>query len=252
MPVGVSKADGVVSLDDLPSVEVANQAILMMDRFLAHVASKPAKRAGSRKVRLYRLSPVDVARRWKESLDTEAKYFLETLDHAGHDLDPKVRAWILETPLGPKQPVLIRAALRRVVQDEIDTGRLDVTDATTRYKEAIANQKLLFFVSQNSDVNTLHDQALRERFSFFGFSPDNIVTIEQEVARGLTVNADGRVSFVDEPYGADAAGHLYALIQAARTTGFTTCCYTPSGRAIKPMGLDAFSYVISRGIAPNI
>ena len=188
---------------------------------------------------------MDVARRWKESLDTEAKYFLDTLDHAGHDLDPKVRAWILETPLGPKQPVLIRAALRRVVQDEIDAGRLDVADAATRYKEAIANQKLLFFVSQNSDVNTLHDQALRERFSFFGFSPDNIITIEQEVARGLTVNADGRVSFVDEPYGLDAAGHLYALIQAARTTGFTT--YTPSGRAIKPMELDAFSYAISRG-----
>jgi hypothetical protein len=241
IPVGVAKAD-VVSLDNLPSAE-ANQAIL--DGHVLHTLFQAGEASRFAEGPLYRLSPVEVARRWKESLDTEAKYFLDTLDQTGHDLDPAVRAWILETPLGPKQPVLIRAAIRRVVQDEIDGGRLDPAEAPARYKEAIANQKLLFFVSQNSNVNTLHDQSLRERFSFFGFSPENLITIEQEVARGLKVDGDGRVTFVDEPYGHDAAGHLYALIQAARPTGFTT--YTPSGRAIKPMELDAFSYAISRG-----
>jgi hypothetical protein len=241
VPVGVAKAD-VVSLGDLPSAE-ANQAIL--DGQVLHVLFQAGEASRFGEGPLYRMSPVDVARRWKDSVDTETKYFLDTLDQTGHDLDAKLRAWILETPLGPKQPVLIRAALRRVIQDEIAAGRLDVTEASARYKDAIAKQKLLFFVSQNANVNALHDQSLREQFSFFGFSPENIITIEQETARGLSIDEHGQVSLLDEPYAHDAAGHLYALIQAARTTGFTT--YTPSGRAIKPMELDAFSYAISRG-----
>ena len=43
----------------------------------------------------------------------------------------------------------------------------------------------------------------------------------------------------------DAAGHLYALMQASRPGDFTT--YTESGRPIKPMEIDAFSYFVTRG-----
>jgi hypothetical protein len=241
VPIGVAKAEAV-ALDDLPTAD-ANQAILngqvLHTLFQAGEASRFA--AGP----LYRLNPVEVARRWTDSIDPETKYFLNTLDQTGLDVETDVRSWILGTPLGPKQPMLIRAALRRVVQDEIDAGRLDAADAPARYQAAIANQKLLFFVSQHADVNALHDQSLREHFSFFGFAPENMLTIEQEVARGLSVDGDGRVALIEDDHAHDAAGHLYALIQAARTGGFTT--YTPSGRAIKPMELDAFSYAISRG-----
>jgi hypothetical protein len=241
VPIGVAKAD-VVSLDDVASFD-ANQAIL--DGQVLHVLFQAGEASRFGQGPLYKLNPVEVARRWGDEADAEVKYFLESLSEAAQDTDGPARAWILETPLGPKQPVLIRAALRRVIQEEIGSGRLETSDAIARYKEALANQKLLFFVSQHGDVNALHDQSLTERFAFFGFKPENVMTIEQEVARGIKADADGRLLLVDESYAHDAAGHLYALIQAARTGGFTT--YTPSGRPIKPMELDAFSYAISRG-----
>jgi hypothetical protein len=132
-----------------------------------------------------------------------------------------------------------------VVRQEIEAGRLSPQDAVKRYEQAILNQKILFFVSRRGEVNQAHDEALRKNFKFFGFNPENIMTIEQELAHGITAGEDGKLSLLTEDGSADAAGHLYALIQASRAGDFTT--YTESGRPIKPMETDAFSYAIGRG-----
>jgi hypothetical protein len=65
------------------------------------------------------------------------------------------------------------------------------------------------------------------------------------LASGLTADEEGNLSLMKEEWAKDAAGHLYALLQSARAGDFTT--YTESGRPIKPMEMDALSYLSSRG-----
>lgn len=239
VPVGVAKAD-VVDLHESASAE-ANRAIL--DGEILHVLFQAGEASRFAEGPLYRLNPMQVAARYPE--DIELSFYLKGITQERTELSKATMDLLTETELGPKQPLLIRAALRRVIQNEIEAGRLEPSEALVRYRVALSKQKLLFFVSRRGDVNQSHDDMLRSKHKFFGFDPSNIATIEQELARGITVDEDGRFSFVDGEDFADAAGHLYALIQAARTGGFTT--YTESGRPIKPMEVDAFSYFTGRG-----
>ncbi len=239
VPVGVAKAD-VVDLHELPSAE-ANRAIL--DGQVLHVLFQAGEASRFAAGPLYQLNPFQAAQ--KISDDEELSYYLKGVNGARADVPARAADLLVETPLGPKQPLLIRAAIRRAIQDEIDAGRLSKKEAPARYAEVLANQKILFFVSPRGGVNEAHDKALRETFSFFGFHPSNLATIEQELARGLTANEDGVISLLEGETTMDAAGHLYAMMQAARAGDFTT--YTESGRPIKPMEVDALSYFASRG-----
>lgn len=250
LPVGVARAD-VVNLAEAASAE-AEAAIL--DGRIVHVLFQAGEASRFQEGPLYGLSPVSVA---KSLLSTPAGPDDELgaaravlagdvarIDAVRADLPREVSALIVDEPLGPKQPLLLRAALRRVVQRGIDAGRIPAEEASGVYRDALGRQKILFFVSRRGRVTQLHDTALR-RFSFYGFTPQNLATIEQELVRGVRADASGRFSLVDDAEAADAAGHLYAMIQASRDGDFTT--YTESGKPIKPMEMDAFSYLVNRG-----
>lgn len=248
VPVGVARAD-VVNLAEPASPE-ANAAILAGE--VVHVLFQAGEASRFQRGPLYNLSPIEVARALldeePEDQDEIAgcrdilRSDIARIDAVRADLPRDVSELLVDGTLGPRQPLLIRAALRRVVQREIDAGRVDPKTAINIYKRALADQKIIFFVSRRSGVADAHDAALRQRFKFYGFTPGNLVTIEQELVRGLRADAKGQVSLVEE---SDAGGHLYALIQAARNGDFTT--YTESGNPIKPMEVDAFSYLINRG-----
>ena len=239
IPVGAAKAD-VIDLHTPASAE-ANRAIL--DGEILHLLFQAGEASRFAEGPFYRLVPHQVAA--KSTGDKEVDYYLNDIAQTRGELKKDISDFLIETPLGPKQPVLLRAALRRIVQDEIDAGRLAVKEALPRYRIALTNQKILFFVSSRGGVNEDHDRWLRGEHFFYGFHPENVVTIEQELARGIKADEAGQLTIVEDAATADAAGHLYALIQASRTGDFTT--YTESGRPIKPMEVDAFSYFLGRG-----
>jgi len=248
--VGVARAD-VVNLATPASPE-ANAKILNGE--VVHVLFQAGEASRFQAGPLYALSPVAVAKTLlaaPPSPDDEIAACRDILaadvariEAVRKDLPRDVSALIVDGELGPKQPLLIRAAIRRVVQREVDAGRIKAKTAVDSYRQAIANQKILFFVSRRGNVAASHDAAL-QKFSFYGFNPGNLATIEQELVRGLLVDGDGVVSLFDNAEAADAGGHLYALVQASRDGDFTT--YTESGKPIKPMEMDAFSYFINRG-----
>lgn len=247
--VGIARAD-VVRLEEAPSPE-AVAAILRGD--VVHVLFQAGEASRFGAGPLYALNPIAVARDLvsgkiqEEGLDaarTSCAADLTAIDGEAGKLSRGAAEILTGWTLGPKQPLLIRAALRRLVQGEIHAGRMTAAAAPAVYRDAIAAQKILFFVSSRGGVNDLHHAALTERFKFYGFTPPNLVTIEQELVRGVIADERGRVSLFDDASASDAAGHLYALIQAARSGDFTT--YTESGRPQKPE-LDAFSYLLGRG-----
>ncbi len=237
--IGAAKAD-VVSLDDSATAE-ANRAVL--DGEVLHIFFQAGEASRFSEGPFYQLVPTKIAEH--SPGDKGLDFFLKSIALARAELKKETGGFIVETPLGPKQPVLLRAALRRVVQDEIEAGRLTAKEAMPRYRAALANQKLLFFVSARGGVNQAHDERVREKHAFYGFDPMNLVTIEQELARGISADETGKCFLLEGDGTMDAAGHMYALMQASRPGDFTT--YTESGRPIKPMEIDAFSYFLSRG-----
>lgn len=237
--VGIAKAD-VVDLQESSSAE-ANRAIL--DGEVLHVLFQAGEATRFAEGPLYNQNPFHIGQ--KSPSEKETAFYLKSIQEVSLEIEKKSADFLLEMPLGPKQPLLLRAALRRVVQYELDAGRLTAEEALARYRSALASQKILFLVSARGGVSQSHDHFLREKFSFYGFHPANLVTIEQELARGLSCDEGGRLSLMEGEETRDAAGHLYVLMQAVRRGDFTT--YTESGRPIKPMEIDAFAYLINRG-----
>ncbi len=237
-PVGVVKAD-VVPMSRASSEE-ANRAIL--DGKIVHVFFQAGEASRFQEGPFYALNPLTVA---EKSNAADTSVLVQKISEAKKSLAAPVASLLADWPLGPKQPLLLRASVRRVIQLEIDSGRLAARAAMAAYKKALGQQKLLFFVSQRSGLSQVHDQSLRLEKNFYGFHPENVITIEQEQAQGITCDERGELQLLSGEDWADAAGHLYALIQAARNGDFTT--YTESGRPIKPMELDALAYFSSRG-----
>jgi len=238
-PVGVAKADRV-DLTQSASPE-ANQAILNGD--VVHVLFQAGEASRFERGPFLSLNPVEVARSLSDELGFSS--LLEKVGQAGGKLPEKLAAAIINSPLGPDQPFMIRAALRRVIADEIKSGRLPLEKASEAYAAAIKNQKVLFIISRRGGVAEIHDKALRETYKFYGFTPQNVVTIEQQLVRGITADEEGKLSLLKDDETSDAAGHLYALMQAARPEDFTS--YTETGRPIKSAEVDGLSYIASRG-----
>jgi hypothetical protein len=236
--VGVASADRV-NLSEAPSAAAVN-AILKGE--VVHVLFQAGEASRFNHGPLYRLNPLAVARDRADELDLFLD--LQAVKDAAAAVPPAVAAFLAEGELGPKQPVMIRAALRRLIHDEVSAGRLSAADAPERYRAAVAAQKILFFVSARGGVSESHDESLRKKYSFFGFDPANVATIEQDLVRGVTVDEEGNVSLVNEPWSADAAGHLYALRQAARPGAFRTYA---GPHAAAPGDADAFGYFAARG-----
>jgi len=236
--VGVAKAD-VVNLNDPVSEEAANA---ILDGDIVHVLFQAGEGSRFKQGPFYSLNPLKAAQDFKSPENTEA---LKKIEHAKAGLPDNVAQLILDESFGPKQPLLIRAALRRVVMNEVNAGRLKFENAVSTYKEALARQKILFLISEKPEVSDVHNKNLRERFHFYGFKPDHLVTIEQQLVHGLTVNEKGEVSLLNEPWALDAAGHLYVLLQAARPEDFTS--YMDSGRPIKSREVDGLGYLANKG-----
>lgn len=238
MVVGIAKAEPVFL--DQPASAEANQAILMGD--VVHVLFQAGEASRFNQGPFYNLSPVQFA---IQSSNPKWKPLLTQISKAAENLDSRVSEFLTYEKLGPKQPLFIRAALRRIVQSEINAKRLSVKKAMAVYEHALREQKLLFFVSQQGQVSQMHDDVLRKRFSFFGFNPENIVTIEQDLIHGLTVSAEGEVSLLSESWAQDAAGHLYALLQSVRPGDFVT--YSETGRPLRADDFEALGYLAGRG-----
>ncbi len=238
--VGVAKAD-VVHLET-PSEPRALQAILKGD--VVHVLFQAGEATRFDQGPFYKLNPIPLARSLTDQ-QPELIPLLESIDKKRGSLDKLSAEFLIDGPLGPKQLLMIRAALRRVVQMALEGGLFPISEASAQYDKALKNQKILFFVSRQQGVNDHHDEALREKFHFYGFDPANLVTIEQESVPGIRLDEEGNIFLMETENGMDAAGHLYALLQAIRPGGFTS--YTESGRPIKPMEMDAFGYLSSRG-----
>lgn len=236
--LGIAKAEAV-DLNRPASYEAASA---ILDGQVVHVLFQAGEASRFQEGPFYLLNPLRVA----ESMDSEAvTSFLSHISDLRKKIPVQAALLLCEEGLGPKQALMIRAALRRVVQSEIDAGRLALDEAQAAYQRALRNQKLLFFVSERGDVNRLHDEALRKRYRFFGFDPSNLVTIEQELVYGVTVDEKGAASIFKKEGAQDAAGHLYALLQAVRPGSFTT--YTPSGSPVKPMEQDALGFLYAKG-----
>jgi len=238
LEVGVAWAD-VLDLKEPPALE-AVKAILNGE--IVHLLFQAGEATRFQEGPFYTLNPVTVAKNLKDELNLNG--YLERIAKAGEAPSAPVSKFILETPLGPKQPLLIRAALRRLITEEIGAGRLSPREAKSAYELALKNQKLLFFVCSHSEVDKFHWENLK-KFKFFGFDPSNVVTIEQELVRGLNCDDRGRVSLLAEEWGKDAAGHLYALVQAARKGDFIS--YSASGEPIRHPDIDAFEYLAGQG-----
>lgn len=266
--VGVAKSD-IVSISHVASAE-ANQAVLQGR--VAHVLFQAGDATRFQSGPFYSVNPVLVAKglldhnpsvpNGQESLQEEEPLpesfyshvssllaqineSVERLTKKKNGVPLEATSLLVDWPLGPKQSVLLRASLRRLIHWEMEAGRLSSRNAMEAYRNAISNQKIMYFVSRRGGVNETHDQIVRKERAFFGFNPLNIVTIEQELARGISANEEGTLTLCEGDDFQDAAGHLYALIQSARPGDFTT--YTESGRPIKPMELDALAYLINRG-----
>ena len=236
--VGVAKAD-TVDLSVPPSPR-ANKAILNGD--VVHVLFHAGEATRFQQGPFYTLNPVGFARTVKEK---DLSSYLKEIDACKASLPAPVAALLAEGELGPKQILMLRAALRRVIMDEIDAGRLTAKAAAAAYKESLEKQKILFFINPRGALGDKHEDVIRQQYEFFGFEPENIVTIEQELVHGVTVDEEGRARLLTEEAALDAAGHLYALIQAARPGGFTT--YTDFGHPIMPSAIDALDYLAQRG-----
>ena len=239
VPIGVAKAD-VVDLKN-PSTPEANAAFLNGE--VVHVLFQAGEASRFNRGPLYKLSFFEVAKELAAELNLEAD--LESIQKKAATLPAEIADFLTQGHLGPKQMFLLRAGLRRIVQDEINNGRLKLDQAEKAYETALSQQKVLFFMGRRGGLSETHNKALREIFQFYGLDPQNCVTVDQELIQGMTLNEKGAVSLMGEDWAADAAGHLCALLQAARQGDFTT--YTESGRVQKPMELDALGYLSGRG-----
>jgi hypothetical protein len=238
LPVGLVKADPVI-LETPPSEEACRS---ILNGEVVHVFFQAGEASRFNQGPFYGFSPMEFA---ADKDNAEWEGLLNSIHTASRSLPSDVAAFLTQGPLGPKQTFLIRAALRRVVQQEIQIGRITVEQAQPLYQQALSKQKLLFFVSQQNGVAAAHDQALRNQYRFFGFDPMNVVTIEQDIIRGLSVDERGDVELVDHELACDAAGHLYALLQAVRPGDFTV--YSESGRPLKSQEVEALGYLAGRG-----
>ncbi len=236
--VGVAAAD-TVDLADAPSPE-ALRAVLNGD--VVHCLCQAGEASRFQEGPFYNLNPLTVGTEFEEELNLGP--LLDKVKTAAGPTPSAVAKFIMKTPLGPKQPVMLRAALRCIVEKEILAGRLSLKAATQAYKDAIARQKILFFVSSRSGVDKAHWEDLR-RSQFFGFEPGNIVTIEQDLIRGLSCDDRGTPSFIMAEEAKDAAGHLYALLQCVRKGDFIT--YSVKGEKVRDSGREALEYLIDRG-----
>ena len=239
VPIGVAKAD-VVDLSKEASSE-ANASLLNGD--VVHVLFQAGEASRFKRGPMFNLNILEVARELQDELNLKEE--LGQIEEKKKTFPPLIGQFLAEGPLGPKQFMLLRAGIRRIVQNEISAGRLSEKEAAKKYKEALQNQKVLSFIGQRGSVSASYDEALRKKFNFYGFNSQNIVTVEQELVHGLTATEDGKIILLKEENKSDAAGHLYAFLQATRTGGFTT--YTESGRPIKPMEMDALAYLGGRG-----
>jgi hypothetical protein len=239
IPVGVAKADAVPLTE--PASADANRAILNGD--IVHVLFQAGEASRFGQGPFYRLKPLSIGEPLSDVLDIAP--FFDRINRFGKELPPLVSQFLIDAELGPKQPVMIRAALRRAVQAEVNAGRIPVSSAAEAYTTALKKQKLLFFVTQKDDLGELHFSALRDKYAFFGFDPANVVTVEQQLVRGVSADEDGNLSLEKHPEAVDAAGHLYALMQAARAGDFTT--YSESGRPLKSQDTDGLAYLAGRG-----
>lgn len=237
--VGVAKAD-VVSLKNAPSHE-AQAAILNGD--IVHFLFQAGEASRFEQGPFFKLSPIRVARTLKENESLQS--LLVEIDKLAQSLPSPVANFIRDGELGPKQPVLIRAALRKAVQAEVTSGKVQLSAAASLYEEAIRRQKILFFVSQQAEVNLTHEKALTKTFSFYGFNPENIATIEQDLIHGMSVNEEGIPALINQDWALDASGHLYALLQASRENQFIS--YTKNGMASRHNQGDAFSFLSKKG-----
>lgn len=239
VPVRVAKAD-VVDLESPPSpAAIASY----LNGEVVYVLFQAGEASRFNRGPLLQLNPLDVAREVDANLGLgDAIARIESKRRA---LPTAVGDFLAEGPLGPKQGFLIRAGIRRIVQLNVDAGRLSPDEAPAAFQRALKKQRVLFFVGRQRGVNEAHDAALRETYRFFGFDPANVITVEQELARGLTADTEGRVSIRPEETARDAAGHLYAFLQATRKGGFVT--YDKNGRPVAPSDVDALTYLESRG-----
>ncbi|OVE78261.1 hypothetical protein BVX98_00905 [bacterium F11] len=239
IPVGVAKAD-VIDLAQEPSAE-ANAALLRGE--VVYVLFQAGEGSRFNRGPMFSLNPLEVAKELSHELDLQNE--IDEIERKKKEIDPAIASFLSDGPLGPKQPILIRAGLRRVVQDEVRAGRLDLAQADQTYQKALQNQKILFFMGRRGGLSEEHHKALSETYGFYGFHPQNLVTVDQELVHGLTLKEDGSVQLLTDEMSSDAAGHLYAFLQAARQGDFTM--YTESGRPIKSMELDALGYLATRG-----
>lgn len=237
--VGVAKAD-TVHLNEPPSAE-AHRAILKGE--VVHVLFQAGEASRFGQGPFYKLRPLSLSDSLSDSVD--AAPFFDRIERAGKPLPPLVRQFLTDSEFGPKQPVMLRASIRRVIQAEVNAGRIDWQDAVDAYQTSLKQQKLLFFVTSKSDLSEVHFSVLHDRYKFFGFDPANVVTVEQQLVRGVTADEDGNLSLSQHPDSIDAAGHLYALMQAARAGDFTT--YSESGRPLKSQDTDGLAYLAGRG-----
>lgn len=239
VPVGVARADHVLLSE--PATAEANRAILNGD--IVHTLFQAGEASRFGQGPFYQLKPLSVGETLSDVLDIAP--FFDRIDRLGKTLPPLVNQFLTESEFGPKQPVMIRAALRRVVQAEINAGRLSKSDAAEAYGSALKKQKILFFVTAKNDLGELHFSILKDRYSFFGFDPTHVVTVEQQLARGVCADEDGKLALESHAEAIDAAGHLYALLQAARSGDFTT--YSESGRPLKSQDTDGLAYLAGKG-----
>lgn len=139
--VGVAKAD-IVNMSE-PVSEEAAHAILNGD--IVHLLFQAGEGSRFKQGPFYNINPMVAADVFKDEVDTSAE--IKKIEAAVKSLPANIAQFILEEAFGPKQAVLIRAALRRIIKNEIEAGRLTVDKAETRYEEALKAQKIIFLIS---------------------------------------------------------------------------------------------------------
>lgn len=237
--VGVAKAD-VVDLGQPPTPEAIN-AILNGD--VVHVLFQAGDATRFQKGPLYQLNPLNVVDALEDVIDLAPA--LDQIEKLKRSLSPEVGAFLVDSPLGVKQPILLRAAVRRLVQYEIESGKITAAAARERYQAAIKAQKILFFIPNKGGIGDFHREILIGRLKFFGFDPANLLTIEQQMIHGVSADEDGNIKVLEEEWAMNPAGHLYALLQAARAEDFTV--YSETGRPLKSPDVDGLAYLRQRG-----
>lgn len=238
IPLGVAKADAV----DLSAPPTAEALAAILDGHVVHVLFQAGEASRFNQGPFYKLNPTEIARSLRH--EPSINDALSNLERLAKSLPDNVARFLVDGELGPKQSVMMSAALRRAVSWEVELGLLPMAKADSRYRSALAAQKVLYFVNRHHGVNDLHDSSLRAH-RFFGFDPSNIVTIEQDLVPGIRLDEEGNIFLQEEEWAQDAGGHLYALIQAARPKGFVT--YDPTGKQTRSTEIDAFTYLSRRG-----